>query len=185
MASGLQDTEHLNQSWHENWNNKQNAESACKKRTYNICGSRADSTRSANMEGQSIEEMLCSQLNKPKKVKYARSSSVSTSHTDGLEQRSDGSKLGGVDYSVIKAMSQFYPLVRRIKEHNRIDLNTRPSEEEDWQNEHTHVDVRIVEGARSPWEFGGVWDYNERTACDLSDLVDGCAISGDRPINTM
>jgi hypothetical protein len=93
--------------------------------------------------------------------------------------------MGGVDYSVIKAMLQFYPLVRGTKEHNRIDLNTRPSEEEDWQNEHTRVDARIVEGARSPWELGGVWDYNERTACDLSDLVDGCSISGDRPLNTM
>lgn len=69
----------------------------------------------------------------------------------------------GVDYLVIKSMAQFYLLVRRIKEYNRIDLNTGASDEDEWLPVHHKFGVSSHEDLRSPWELGGFWPVIEQT----------------------
>jgi hypothetical protein len=128
------------------------------------------SSSGANMQIELADEMLWTEVDITKKRNRRGSSLTGTCHTNRQGLGSDGNNLSSVssvDYSVIKAMSQFYLLVRRIKEHDRIDLNVATSDEDELLKVHHRVDVRIHEGVRSPWELGDVWSYHERTHSNL------------------
>jgi len=178
VATALKDADHLDQTSAANRTSKHDRGCPSKKRTYDIMSGETGSLSGANMQIESADEMLWTEVDITKKRNCRGLSLTGTCHTKRQGLGRDGNNLSSVDYSVIKAMSQFYLLVRRIKENDRIDLNVATSDEDEWLKVHHCVDVRIHEGVRSPWELGDVWPYNERTHSDLSENNVGHATSG-------
>lgn len=152
-ADGMQDplidvTANLAQQCHESEHYKHDMASQYKKRSFDQQCLIAGSSSSANSCYHSTVGPLLGE---------ART-------CGGLEdvEATDCSSPEGIDYLVVKSMAQFYLLVRRIKEHNRIDLNTVSSDEGGCLSVQHKVSVPSHQNLRTPWELGGFWPVIEQ-----------------------
>lgn len=120
------------------------------------------------MHTAAVEHMACPAGVLPKRARFT---ACSPAEDGTLDQ--PGPRVGGVGYSVIKSMSRFYMLVRYVRERNRLDLNATSDRHEDCPSIATSDSVQMVGGARSPWELGGVWDYNTLEQHVLTGVTEG------------
>ncbi|KAG0548589.1 hypothetical protein BDA96_01G179200 [Sorghum bicolor] len=93
--------------------------------------------------------------------------------------------VGGVDYSVIKSMSRFYMLLQYIRQHHSLDLNATSDGYDKCPPVTTPEGIRVVSGARSPWELGGIWNYNTLEQQELTAVTEADASSSNMALCSM